>query len=178
MSRWNGYAELSGDGLYRYELGGDIGPNEPLLSLTRRLKIILWLMLNPSTADATEDDQTMLAVVDFSERWGYNRVVVGNLYAYRTKHPKLMFRAMKEGVDVVGPMNNLYLTQMVIRTRHTGGRIMAAWGKNGKADRIREVQEIAGELWCLRVNGDGSPVHPLYQPRDLEPTLWRSGIAA
>jgi hypothetical protein len=177
MSRFNGYATLSADNVYRYELGGDIGPEEPLLVSGRVLKIILWIMLNPSTADAIEDDQTIKTIVRFSEKWGYNHLIVGNVYAFRTKDPKLLFKAMKAGVDVVGPMNNIHLSRMVERARKTGGEVIAAWGGNAKHPRVRVVQDIAGELRCLRVNGDGSPVHPLYQPGDLMPTIWQ-GMAA
>lgn len=60
------------------------------------------------------------------------------------------------------------------RARRFGGEVMAAWGGNAKHDRVKEVQAIAGELKCLRINGDGSPVHPLYQPHSLMPTVWPS----
>lgn len=172
MTRHNGYAVLSECGTYRYELGGDIGPSEPLLAASRPVKIVLWIMLNPSTADADGDDNTLRTIVKFSEIWGYTKVMVGNLYAFRTKDPKVLMRAMKAGTDVVGPLNNIHLTQMVDRVRKTSGEVIAAWGGNAKHGRVKEVVDIAGEMRCLRVNGDGSPVHPLYQPHDLMPTLW------
>ncbi len=183
-NRSNGYATLSAErnpstslAMYRYELGGDIGVQEPLLVSVRELKVILWIMLNPSTADANEDDQTIATIARFSTRWGYNHLLVGNLYAYRTKHPKIMFSAMKAGIDIVGPHNDIWLRRMVVRARASGGDVMAAWGVNAKPDRVKEVQAIAGEMKCLKVNGDGSPIHPLYQPNDLVPTVWQ-GMAA
>jgi hypothetical protein len=50
---------------------------------------------------------------------------------------------------------------------------MAAWGGNARPDRVKAVQSIAGgRLQCLKVNKDGSPVHPLYQPHKLTPITW------
>ena len=158
---------------YRYELGGDIGPVEPLLVADRVVKIILWIMLNPSTADAMRDDPTIRTIVKFSELWGYNRLLVGNLYAYRATRPSELFKAMGAGTFITGPANNRSLTEMVDRVRKTGGRVMAAWGAKGRPDRVRQVHAIAGEMWCLTTNNDGSPVHPLYQPHDLTPTVWQ-----
>jgi hypothetical protein len=179
MPRYNGFATFSDCGTYRYELGGDIGPVEPLLVATRKVKPILWIGLNPSKAGAIKDDPTVSTAVTFSEIWGYNRFYLGNLYAFADKNPEVLARQMKRGFDVVGrPANNIYLTQMVARVRRDGGVVIAAWGGNAKLDRVREVQAIAGEMLCLRVNGDGSPTHPLYQPHDLVPTLWHGMEAA
>lgn len=172
MPRHNGYATFSPCGFYRYELGGDIGHIEPLLMGGRVIKIILWIMLNPSEATAEKNDQTISTITRFSEGWGYNHIMVGNLYAYRTKHPKIMWSAQRAGIDVVGPDNNTHLISMIHRARHSGGRVMGAWGAGAKLERVLEVQKFAGELFCLRTNDDGSPVHPLYQPSDLEPSIW------
>lgn len=177
MPRHNGYATFSECGKYRYELGGDIGrPQAELLSPVvagRRVKIALWIMLNPSTADAQHDDPTIRNCVFFSEAWGYNRILIGNIYAFRATDPKVMIRAMKSGVDVEGPENNRTLAEMVRRTRLTDGIVMAAWGGDARRARVDVVQQIAGRLSCLRTNNDGSPVHPLYQPHNLTPTVWQ-----
>lgn len=184
MPRHNGYSVESPCGTYRWELGGDIGPNEPLLRTAESaVRMILWIMLNPSTANAAKDDQTLKTIVTFSEIWGYTRILVGNLYAYRATRPEDLHAAMKAGKDVVGnPQNNIILTQMIDRIRRSRGEVMAAWGGNAKLERVKEVVSIVSiggdmPLKCLRVNGDGSPVHPLYQPHDLLPTVW-PGMAA
>lgn len=120
MARRNGSAVFSavrnaeGNEVYRYELGGDIG--DPLF-VPDTVKIILWIMLNPSTANAIKDDQTIGTIVRFSERWGYHRLMVGNLYAFRTKHPKIMWRAEKSGIDIVGPRNDECLLRMIALVR-------------------------------------------------------------
>lgn len=177
MPRHNGCAVLSDCGKYRYELGGDIGPVEPLLTDARVVKMILWIMLNPSKADAMVNDQTIRTIVGFSEIWGYNRLLVGNLYAYRETKSKLLWKARQNGVDIVGPQNDFVIPQLVERVRSTGGVVMAAWGAGAEPERVREVMALTGPLMCLRTNKDGSPVHPLYQPHDLKPRPW-PGVAA
>jgi len=172
MPRFNGYATFSEDQRYRYELGGDIGDVEPLLVSVRVLKIILWIMLNPSKATAEIDDQTIGTIIRFSERWGYNHLMVGNLYAYCATRPKDMWAAKKAGIDIVGPGNNLHLRSMTQKVRASVGRVMVAWGAGAKPDRVREVANLLGEVYCLRTNDDGSPVHPLYQPGNLVPVIW------
>lgn len=176
MARRNGSAVFSSDEIYRYQLGGDIGL-EPLLTSDAVLKIILWIMLNPSTANAQKGDRTVDTTVRFSELWGYNRIMIGNAYAFRTKDPKVMWDAQKRGIDIVGPQNDVYLRAMVKIVRASGGRVMSAWGKHAKPDRVEQIRALAGEMYCLRTNKDRSPIHPLYQPSRLVPTIWE-GMAA
>ena len=72
-------ADISSDNKYRYSLWRIWDKNKP---------IILFIMLNPSTADAVNNDKTMTRVKNFAESWGYGGVYVGNLYAFRSTDPK------------------------------------------------------------------------------------------
>lgn len=178
MARHNGIATFSGDGVYRYELGGDIGPEEPLFRTSSYLaRMILWIMLNPSKANAQRDDRTLETIVRFSERWQYGQILVGNLSAFIATDPKDVAAAAKRGVDIVGPANDASLKRMINKVRASDGRIMVAWGAGADPERARRVHALAGEVYCLKTNKDGSPVHPLYQPGDLVPQLW-TGMSA
>lgn len=172
MTRHNGTATFSADGLYRYELGGDIGHAAPLFHTDVMRQLILWIMLNPSKAGAVDGDNTVDKIVRFSERWGFGGVLVGNLYGWIATDPKDMQRAKAAGIDIVGPGNDEALVRMIAQVRATGGRIMVAWGKNADRARAEAVHLTAGEVYCLATNRDGSPVHPLYQREDLQPILW------
>lgn len=68
-------AIISTCGRYRYSLERSTGGPGPVLC---------WLMLNPSTADATKDDPTIRKVIGFSGRNGYGAVIVVNLFAWRS----------------------------------------------------------------------------------------------
>jgi hypothetical protein len=133
--------------------------------LTRRLamgeRVVLFVGLNPSTADAAEDDPTIRRCVGFARRWGFDWLYMGNLYAYRSTDPKALYTV----ADPVGPDNQEALKWMAQRAE----LIVAAWGKN----RLNcYAHTLAGWLLslpqtqCLGWNKDGSPKHPLYLAAD------------
>lgn len=119
------------------------------------------VMLNPSTADALEDDATIRKLIGFTRDWGYPSFVVGNVYAFRSTDPKHLWA--DHGGDIVGPDNDGYLHAI-----STLPLIVVAWGKHAKPERVQKVTEILRSsgrpLFCLGVNYDGSPKHPLYVP--------------
>ena len=47
-------------------------------------------MLNPSGADAQVNDPTITRCINFALSWGYGRLEVVNLFAYRTSKPSLL----------------------------------------------------------------------------------------
>lgn len=76
-------AKLSADGLYRYRLGRTWCPSE---------RGVVWVMLNPSTADAHFDDPTIRRCVGFARSWGMGWITVVNLYAFRATYPQELER--------------------------------------------------------------------------------------
>ena len=122
-------------------------------------RLILWIGLNPSTADESKLDPTLTRIADFSKRAGFDGFWMANLFALRTPYPEEMMKAD----DPVGPENDAWLLRAAERCE----RIVAAWGVTGtyqaRADSV--VQLLAGrELSCLGVTQDGHPRHPLYVP--------------
>lgn len=138
-------ARLSECGLYRYELWrrwAD-GPH------------VLFVMLNPSTADAESDDATIRKCVGYAKRWGFGALCVANLFAFRATDPK----EMKRAADPVGPDNDATLARLA----REAGVTVAAWGKDGShLSRDKAVIGILKDPLCLHRNNDGSPGHPLY----------------
>ena len=136
---------------------------------------VCWVMLNPSTADATEDDATIRKVVKFSQTWGFGEARVVNLFAYRATDPSELFIAAKGGVDVVGPYND----QHIMVAMHMCPKLtIAAWGAHGnvrgQAAHVMKFcrRALGGErvLHSLKVNTDGTPSHPLYLLDTSTPT--------
>ena len=146
-------AHFSDDGRYRYSLRREWAPGEQGIG---------WVMLNPSTADATTDDPTIRRVVAFSSGWGYGWCEVINLFALRATDPRALVRA----ADPVGPTNDAFLVEW-IRSRAT---LVAAWGvvPLPLKDRVGRLLELAAArpLACLGMTRDGSPRHPLHMARD------------
>lgn len=146
------------DGPYRYRLWR---------IWDRALPMVCWVMLNPSTADATEDDPTIRKIMKFSRGWGYGGVMVVNLFAYRATDPSELITVAKSGVDVVGTFNE----QHIMVAMHMCPKLtIAAWGAHGnvggQAARVIKLcrEALGGErvLHSLKVNADGTPSHPLY----------------
>jgi hypothetical protein len=147
-------ATISADGQYRYDL-------------TRRWAIgddwMLWVMLNPSTADAFADDRTIRRCFGFAEREGFGGMAVVNLYAYRSPYPKVLATVD----DPEGPDNRETVARWVTRAR----LIVAAWGAHpgtaGQALYVRwACADASKTLWCLGTTKHGHPRHPLYAPAD------------
>lgn len=151
-----GTAVISEDGRYRYDLTrtwGD-GPR------------VCFVMLNPSTADATEDDRTIGRCVGFAASWGLDGLVVVNLFAYRA----MRAIALLQVDDPVGPENDAYIAQ----AHQSSAFTVVAWGAHAAiAGRDRAVVELLnGELKCVGTTKDGSPRHLLYARGSLAPVAW------
>lgn len=145
------HAAISPCGQYRYWLSREWAPSDRMP--------LMWIMLNPSTADAEIDDPTIRRCIAFSKEWGYGSMRVGNLFAFRATNPRDLFDAP----DPVGPQNAYHLN----RSASTSAAIVCAWGghwmaSNGIAkDILRRIVQPGG-LWCLGRTKSGAPRHPLY----------------
>ena len=148
-------AEISECGRYRYKLWrrwGDGG----LLALVG---------LNPSTADATQDDPTIRRCVAFAKSWGYGSLMMVNLFAFRATLPA----QMKNAADPVGPLNDARLLEVALSASLT----VAAWGAHGAyLGRGAQVRALLPRLHYLRLTKAGHPGHPLYLPAGLKPQPW------
>lgn len=135
---------------YRYWLERDKGANP-----------LVFVMLNPSTADAELDDPTVRRCRRFAADNGYTGIVVVNLYAFRATKPKDLFLA----TDPVGLHNNRYIDEAA-----RAGDVCCAWGANGDPARAEDVIKIIRAAGCtpkcLGTTKDGSPRHPLYVKAD------------
>lgn len=127
-----------------------------------------FIMLNPSTADAENDDPTIRRCRGFARDWGCAGLVVANLYAYRSTDPSLLNQVS----DPIGPENNAYLSSLASEF----GDVICAWGNNAAIEREIEVADIlkkaGARMWCLGTTKSGSPKHPLYLSRSTELIPW------
>jgi len=140
------HAELSACGNYRYAISR---------VWDSQLSRVLFICLNPSTADADLDDPSLRRCIRFAQAWGYGGVVMGNLFAFRATRP----RVLSDVQDPIGPENDRWLT----RLRAASEVAVAAWGNRGALqDRARIVTARPGKLYCLGRTASGAPRHPLY----------------
>lgn len=154
-----GWALLSCCGRYRYSLGRLWDASRPQLMV---------VMLNPSTADGTVNDATIVRLMTRAQRSGYGSLVVVNLYAYRATNPKELMSA----ADPVGSENDA----IIWSTALSADSIWVAWGAFLMVARRRDaVLELLKdrELWCLGRAAGGEPRHPLFVGRDVVPEIYR-----
>ena len=153
-------AEISPCGQYRYRLGRQ---------WDKRLPVCLWVMLNPSTADASIDDRTIKRCVDYSVRWGHGGILVGNLFGWRATNR----HELRQVEDPVGPENDRHLRAMLAEA----GLVVCAWGTDGSyRGRDTEVMEMLnGRGHALVVLRGGNPGHPLYLPPTARPIPYPGG---
>jgi hypothetical protein len=128
---------------------------------------IVWIGLNPSTADEVTLDQTLASVCRYSRKWGFSEVVMLNLFAFRATDPRNLRRA----INPIGPDNDEHL---VAEVRHAD-RIIACWGDHGRfLERDRQVSDLLGVSFeCLFRNRSGAPHHPLYLKSRITPKPFR-----
>jgi hypothetical protein len=136
--------------VYRYLLTRIWDPARPPM---------VFVMLNPSTADAFVEDPTSRRCQSFARREGAGGVVVVNLFALRSTNP----RALLGHADPVGRHNDAFIRQAI----NAGGQVVAAWGADRAVGaRGGEVARYLGargvELLCLGRTSGGCPRHPLY----------------
>ena len=143
-------AVIDKTGLYRYSLWRewDIDKSK-----------IVFIMLNPSKADASIDDPTLRRCISFAKSWDYGSLIVVNLFAFRSASPL----ELRQVEDPIGNQNDRYLKKVI----KSADRVVVAWGNNGKLmQRDRHVLELLSkhniQPHCLGITKAGYPRHPLY----------------
>ena len=159
-------ALISPDGRYRYWL-------------RRRWReqpgYLLWIMLNPSTADAVDDDATIRKCIGFAQKWGYGDLYVVNMFAFRTTYPV----ELEQAEDPVGPDNDKWILQLAAGARG----VVAGWGDSGPRELVRgRLATIVYatrhvEVCCIGHTKSGSPRHPS-RPGYATPLELHWGIGA
>jgi hypothetical protein len=150
-------ASFSVDRFYRYNLFRIWNENGGRM---------LFILLNPSTADETKDDPTIKRCITRAFALGYGGIEIVNLFAMRSTYPHNLFNTS----DPVGPENDLYILGAVERTE----LVVCGWGKHGNyLDRAKTVLGIVRSCnrapHYLKLNSDGTPRHPLYVPYSVFP---------
>jgi len=123
---------------------------------------VLFIGLNPSTADEAQDDPTIRRCMGFAKRWGFGGIKVANLFAYRAVCPS----KLKQVQDPVGPDNDRWISKLA----SSAGMVVAAWGNGGTFfSRGEQILSRLQGVHCLALTRAGQPAHPLYLKANLQP---------
>lgn len=144
-------AKLSPCGEYRYWLSRVWDIKKPL---------VLFVGINPSTANAERDDITVKKLIHYCNDWGYGGFYIINLYGYITSTPDFL----RSVSDPIGKENYRIIRKLLNRE---WAKIIFMWGSNGKALDYRDIIDIVGLfkdkkdlVYCFSKNRDGGPTHP------------------
>jgi hypothetical protein len=139
-------AIFSDDGKFRYALWRVWSPNKPMM---------ISISLNPSKAGAIQSDPTITRDMRRASNMGFGGLFKGNLYAYVSTDPNAL---LGDG-DFVGEKTDYYLREMIkLSALHLVG-----WGSFKPVyKRAPIVLSMIPDPYCLGVNADGQPKHPLY----------------
>ncbi len=123
-----------------------------------RTRVVTFVMLNPSTADAEKNDPTITRCMNIAWSLGAKEMNVVNLYAYRTTYPSELFQAE----DPVGPLNDDCIREAL---QATDLHVICGWGGHARLDRVQWFTQLARDmgkkLECLGTTNAGQPMHPL-----------------
>lgn len=150
-------AVISNNKKYRYSLRRIWDDSKPK---------IMFIMLNPSTADADLDDPTIRRCIGFAKSWGYGGIHIGNLFAYRSTNPKNLLSEK----DPIGKHNKVFLDSMSMACE----KVVCAWGNSLIVNTLfkktgKDYLPLKGikNLHYIDLCNDGTPKHPLYLKSDL-----------
>jgi len=161
LGEWSAGAEFDSRRIYRYALWRIWNRSRPVL---------IFVMLNPSTADEQTLDATVSKCVSWARDWGHGGLWVLNAFALRSTDPRVLYRHH----DPVGPQNDVAI-RLTLK-QNPDARVVVGWGRHAvKLKRQRRMLELMEDrdLYCLGVNIDGSPEHPLYIAKETQPKLYR-----
>ncbi len=156
-------AVISECGKYRYSLTRIWDESKPK---------VMFIMLNPSTADASNDDPTIRRCIGFAKSWGYGGIYVVNLFSLRATNPKDLLTAP----FVVGVENEKWIRRMSCLAH----LVVCAWGNGSIVDKLQKrldhnwkpLSWIDKPLHYLELSNNGTPKHPLYLTKNLKPVRY------
>ncbi len=152
-------------------------------------RTLLYIGLNPSLANAYNDDPTLRRLLGFCDSWGYGKLVVANLFARVSKSPS----ELRHSSDPIGAENDSYLTFFARYWANSPfWDLWLGWGAGGSLKKrnlqvlsLLDIYFIERSKLCPNAFGplaigftsQGHPRHPLYLPRSavLKSIHWIAG---
>jgi hypothetical protein len=131
-------------------------------------RLVLFILLNPSTADQDTNDPTVERCERRALAWGFDGLLVANLFALRTADPRML----REVGAPIGPRNDT----AILLAQRLAGLTICGWGAHGayrcRGQAFRE--RLKPPVYHLGLTRDGLPRHPLYVPYSVAPRRWRA----
>lgn len=138
---------------------------------------LLFVMLNPSTADADVDDPTVMKCCKYASFWGFDGVAICNLFSFRATDPGQLYKRPP------AELHNQETDDWLRVFEAASKQVVCAWGTHGLKfpDRVKDVlnllspPEARRDLYALKLSKAGAPGHPLYLKDNAKPFVWKRG---
>lgn len=144
---------------YRYALWRIWDKQKPL---------VMFIGLNPSTANENENDPTIKSVERIAKHNGYGGFYMMNCFSFVNTDPKQLYDC-SQSVE-----NEKWLKKIAAISKD----IVFAWGDFQVVKKLG-VDYILGQWFpdakCLHINKTGSPIHPLYCKTNTVFVKWSTG---
>jgi len=138
--------------------------------------LLLYLGLNPSTANEITDDPTIARLTRRAWDGAFGGLLAANLCAFVADDPERLLTAR----EPVGLWTDEYIRGLAEMVKETRGVVLVGWGQLFSAGRFKFLQERADvvlkmvpEPYCLGQTKDGYPRHPLYIPYSVAPVPYQ-----
>ena len=112
-------ARFSAKRRFRYQLTRRVGFGE---------RTVVFVMLNPSTADEVVNDPTVRRCINYANTWGYGWLIVTNLSPLRATDPKVLLEAGAEPEEVRRKNE-----RCILEAAEVADLVVAAYGVHGAA---------------------------------------------
>lgn len=129
-------------------------------------KMLMFIGLNPSTANENKNDNTITKLVKITQNNGYDGFWMLNLFALISTDPNNL---LNQCISTIGSKNDQFLRRYALRSE----KVVFCWGSfsqayeplgdflsDSRADQVAKM--FPGERYCLQHNSTGRPKHPLY----------------
>jgi hypothetical protein len=127
--------------------------------------MVMFIGLNPSTANAIDDDPTIRRVKSMAKSWGFGGVYMMNLFTFISTDPKNL--NIKQG-------NLSESDTILIEISNKCTEVIFAWGNFNVFGRDKEIIKMYPYAKALHINKNGSPKHPLYVRGNTTPQLFNT----
>jgi hypothetical protein len=128
----------------------------------RQSEALMFIGLNPSTANEHRDDPTIIRLANFAKAWHFGGLCAVNLHPIVSANPDILY-------SEAGRQHFTENDEAIKQVKGSCSTSLVGWGEWGKefTIRVKAVLDILGDpVYCLKVNKSGEPCHPLYLPRD------------
>lgn len=172
----NSIATFSDDDDYRYTLRRDL-KDRCFMAKAKPQRMVTFVLLNPSTADAFKNDPTVGRCINHAKRWDFDIITITNLFAFRSPYPADL-KDRKRGRRGADFENDVAITKACKESQMA----IAGWGLHGALDN-RDVEICAllkregVKLHTLGFTQDRFPKHPMARGKafvasDVKPQPW------